>query len=142
MDNTLPKWYLETLGVYVSKLNNCTYCVDHHFAGLVRLIRKEKAEEIWKCLSSEEMSATLGLQYASGMYYAKQLTLHPDTVNDSIIATLRENGFDDGEILEVNQVVSYFNYANRTVLGLGATTEGDVLGLSPNKEDSEDWGHG
>jgi len=26
-NNTLPKWYLETLGVYVSSLNNCAYCV-------------------------------------------------------------------------------------------------------------------
>jgi hypothetical protein len=35
-------------------------------------------------------------------------------------------------ILEVNQVVSYFAYVNRTVLGLGVTTAGDTLGVSPN----------
>ena len=53
-----------------------------------------------------------------------------------------EAGWDDGEILEINQVASYFNYANRTALGLGVTTEGDVLGLSPiDAEDPEDWHH-
>ena len=37
---------------------------------------------------------------------------------------------------------AYFAYANRTVLGLGCSTEGDVLGLSPGaSDDPEDWGH-
>jgi alkylhydroperoxidase family enzyme len=29
--NTLPKHYLETIGVYVSLLNRCEYCVEHHY---------------------------------------------------------------------------------------------------------------
>ena len=29
-DNQLPLWYLETVGLYVSVLNQCTYCIDHH----------------------------------------------------------------------------------------------------------------
>ena len=33
--------------------------------------------------------------------------------------------FSDGEILEVNQVLSYFNYINRIVLGLGISLKGD-----------------
>ena len=48
----------------------------------------------------------------------------------------------DGEILEINQVCSYFAYANRTVLGLGVITKGDILGLSPNESDDPDnWSH-
>jgi AhpD family alkylhydroperoxidase len=39
--NTLPKWYLECLGVYVSLLNRCDYCVDHHFQGLKRLLNDD-----------------------------------------------------------------------------------------------------
>ena len=35
--NLLPKWLLETIGIYVSLLNGCAYCVEHHFAGLQRL---------------------------------------------------------------------------------------------------------
>jgi alkylhydroperoxidase family enzyme len=41
---------------------------------------------------------------------------------------LRNAGCDDGEILEVNQVVAYFNYSNRLLNGLGVTTEGDAVG--------------
>ena len=51
---------------------------------------------------------------------------------------MQNAGIDDGEILEVNQVTAYFCYANRTVLGLGTTTEGDELGLSPGNNDNPD----
>ena len=58
------------------------------------------------------------------------------------IRALRKSGWDDGEILEINQVVAYFNYANRTVLGLGINTKGDELGLSPNdSSDENNWSH-
>ena len=58
------------------------------------------------------------------------------------IQRLRDSGLEDGDILEINQVVAYFAYANRTVLGLGVTTSGDELGLSPNDpKNPENWGH-
>ena len=58
------------------------------------------------------------------------------------IKNLKDVGFDEGEILEINQVCSYFNYVNRCVLGLGVTTEGDILGLSPNEsDDPNNWTH-
>jgi len=34
-------------------------------------------------------------------------------------------GLSDGQILEINQVAAYFAYANRTVLGLGVTSESE-----------------
>ena len=74
--------------------------------------------------------------------YARQLTRSPDKMRESAIEKMRAAGLDDGEILEVNQVVSYFAYVNRTVLGLGVTTKGDTLGLSPNDSaDLENWKH-
>ena len=44
------------------------------------------------------------------------------------VDALRTANCDDGEILEVNQVVAYFNYSNRLLNGLGVTTEGDAVG--------------
>ena len=61
---------------------------------------------------------------------------------EDIIKKMRAAGYSDGEILKINQVSAYFNYANRTVLGLGCSIEGDILGLSPNNNnDPNDWGH-
>ena len=70
------------------------------------------------------------------------LTLNPFLVSKNEIDALLKEGFTSGEVLEINQVTAYFNYANRTVLGLGVTTEGDILGLSPNNSSEENnWNH-
>lgn len=142
-NNGLPKWYLETLGVYVSYLNKCSYCVDHHFAGLIKLLSDDKrASEIMGCIKSNQLKNCLENKYAHGADYAQKLTLFHLNVTENDIQYLRKSGLDDGEILEINQVVSYFNYANRTVLGLGVNTDGDILGLSPNdNSDSANWSH-
>ena len=71
--------------------------------------------------------------------YAERLTRDPSAITEDDIERLRAVGLRDGEILEVNQVTAYFAYANRTVQGLGGTTGGEVLGLSP--EPSYDLGH-
>ena len=142
--NQLPKWYLETIGVWVSLLNNCRYCVQHHFAGLKRLLDDDdRSEQIFKALETEDFdSSTLTSTQCAGLNYARDLTLLPNSIDAGAIDALREAGFEDGEILEINQVSSYFSYANRTVLGLGVSMEGDVLGLSPgNSEDPKDWSH-
>ena len=76
------------------------------------------------------------------MAYARKLTEAPAALEERDIQELRAAGYDDGQILEINQVCAYFSYANRTVLGLGCSTKGDVLGLSPNNsENPDDWGH-
>ena len=76
------------------------------------------------------------------MEYARKLTNNPGSIGEESIEKLRANGYTDGEILEINQVCAYFSYANRTVLGLGCSTKGDILGLSPNNnDDPNDWGH-
>jgi uncharacterized peroxidase-related enzyme len=76
------------------------------------------------------------------MAYVRKLTEDPASLTKADIAALRGTGWTDAEILEINQVSAYFNYANRTVLGLGCTTDGDILGLSPNTSDNpDDWNH-
>ncbi|MGR3290041.1 MAG: carboxymuconolactone decarboxylase family protein [Paracoccaceae bacterium] len=142
--NTLPKWFLETLGVWVSSLNRCGYCVDHHFAGLRRLLDDDgRADAIRLAIDTQNLDAApLDEAQKLAMVYASRLTRRPEEVSQRMVAGLRTAGFSDGEILEINQVTAYFNYANRTVLGLGCTTEGDDIGLSPgNSDDPDDWRH-
>lgn len=142
-NNSLPKWYLETLGVYVSQLNGCSYCVDHHFGGLSRLLQDDqKSQQILQHAKADTLEKSFTGAELEGIRYARKLTFdHKEMVEEDIMK-LRSQGLDDGEILEINQVVSYFNYVNRTVLGLGVNTEGDIIGLSPNNSDDPDnWGH-
>ena len=143
--NTVPKWFLETLGVWVSVLNKCAYCVDHHFVGLGRLLGDEtKAAAIRAALDSGAIEqGPFAEREIRALRYAEALSRDPASVNEAMIVGLREAGYDDGEILEINQITAYFAYANRTVLGLGCSTEGDELGLSPGRsDDPDDWSHG
>jgi uncharacterized peroxidase-related enzyme len=142
--NTVPKWFLEVLGVWVSRLNDCDYCVEHHFSGLKRLLKDDaKADAIRAAIEARNVeSAPLEAKQKQAMIYARLLTKDPGGMGEDAVQALRAAGWSDGEILEINQVSAYFSYANRTVLGLGCSTKGDILGLSPNNsEDPEDWGH-
>jgi len=142
--NKIPKWFLEVLGVWVSSLNNCEYCVEHHFAGLQRLLGDEaRGLAIRSAIEARDpASAPLDAAQQGAMAYARRLTEAPADLVEADIEALRQLGYDDGEILEINQVSAYFSYANRTVLGLGCSTKGDDLGLSPNNsENPDDWGH-
>lgn len=145
--NTTPKWLLETIGVYVSMLNRCAYCVDHHFEGLKRLLADEnKAESIKSALSTALQTGKIETpaltdKDVAALDYAAMVTKTPSSIMETHINSLRRAGWDDGGVLEINQVAAYFAYANRTVLGLGVTTEGDVLGLSPGGGETGDWRH-
>jgi len=151
--NRLPEWLLETLGIHVSRLNGCAYCTDHHYAGLERLTDADTAAAILAGLdhhagvppSREEPTDTgpLDARAHAAISYATRLTREPAAVTADDVEMLRAAGLDDGEILEINQVVGYFAYANRTVQGLGVDTKGDSLGLSPASTGSaDDWRHG
>ena len=141
--NTVPKWLLEAIGVLVSMVNQCDYCVEHHHAGVARLLGDdERARAIRAALESGAYDDVFDKRQAAAFEYARKLTAHARHVTQDDITALREAGWDDGEILELNQVVAYFAYANRTVLGLGINTTGDILGLSPgDSSDANNWQH-
>lgn len=141
--NQLPRWFLETLGVYVSMLNDCDYCFEHHAAGIRRLLADDtRADGIREALEREEFADVFSAAEACALAYARCLTRDPSAVSGSMLEELRQHGYDDGLILEINQVCAYFAYANRTVLGLGCSTDGEVLGLSPGAaDDPGDWSH-
>lgn len=142
-NNTLPKWYLEALGVYVSYLNKCDYCVQHHFAGFKRLLGDdEKAKAFMSAVEMDTVTSFFDKPYTAGANYARKLTLEHTKITKEDIEHLNALGLTDGEILEINQVTSYFNYVNRMVVGLGVNTSGDIIGLSPgNSNAPDDWKH-
>lgn len=111
----------EMVGVEVSRLNGCAYCVAHHATGLRRLLDGERismADDLergtWTDLSPRERAM---------LTYARDLTTAPGAMTEAHITALRSVELTDREILDLAQVVAYFCYANRMVLGLGAELE-------------------
>jgi uncharacterized peroxidase-related enzyme len=143
--NQVPEWYLEAIGVLVSRLNGCLYCASHHAQGLKRLLKVEgrESDAYLKALQQQIPAEPFTPAEQLGLAYADKLTRTPGKIEAADIDALREVGFDDGEILELNQVAAYFAYANRTVSGLGVNTKGEEIGQSPaTGDDNSGWSHG
>ena len=142
-NNTFPNWFLELLGTYTSYLNGCDYCYKHHFTGMKRFLKDDKkADDLKFHIENNSLYKILNDKELELVKYTKNLTIKARDIIEVDIINLRNLGISDGEILEVNQVVAYFNYVNRTVLGLGVNTDNEVLGLSPkNKDEESAWNH-
>jgi len=55
--------------------------------------------------------------------YAVKLTRQPWTMVRDDVESLRQAGFEDRAILDINQVTGYFAYVNRLADGLGVELE-------------------
>ena len=134
--NTLPRSLLEAIGIWVSLLNGCGHGVAHHLARLRRLLGDDaRAESVWRALGAGAPERAFAGRELALLRYAERLTTDPASLTEAHIQALRHAGLDDGEILEANQATAYFAYANRTVLGLGITSQGDVPGPSTSAPD-------
>lgn len=127
--NTIPMWLQETVSSYVSILNNCPYSLANHWANAKHLIGDaQKADDIEKALHSRQPEQVFGGAELALLRYTEKLTLRPGEMVEADVDALKTAGIDDGEILEVNQIIGYFNYVNRCLNGLGVTTDGDIVG--------------
>ena len=94
-----------------------------------RLINNlNRAQSVRNALETNILEDVFQSKELQLLQYAKKLTSSVQTMQMSDITRLQETGINDGEILEVNQVVAYFNHSNRLLNGLGVTTTGDVVG--------------
>lgn len=125
--NKLDKALAEAIGVRVSAINGCRYCVAHHARGLERALADEERAKRWLAAlaDSGRLEDVFESAHLMALRYAERLTREPDGITQRHIDTLRAGGWSDAEILEINQVTAYFAYANRTVLGLGVQIEED-----------------
>lgn len=55
--------------------------------------------------------------------YVEKLTLRPGAMTEADVATLREVGFSDRDVLDIAEVVGYYSYVNRIADGLGVSIE-------------------
>lgn len=127
--NTLPGWLQETISSYVSILNTCPYSLANHWANARHLINNEaRADAIEAALHADSPEQVFDGAELAAMRYTRKLTRDPADMTQDDVSALRDRGYSDGEILEINQIVGYFNYVNRLLNGLGVTTDGDVVG--------------
>ena len=127
--NTLPTWLQEVIGSYVSALNDCDYSFANHWKNASHLMGDEEhANAVEVAMKKRRPEDVFDGAELALLRYAERLTLSPGTMQHSDVRMLQDAGLDDGQILEANQIIGYFNYVNRCLNGLGVTTHGDVIG--------------
>ena len=133
--NTIPEWFQETISSYVSILNKCHYSLANHWANACHLIgNSDWSTKVKIALENHNPQAEFDGAQLQLLEYAEKLTLRPSEMVLNDIVKLRNCGVSDGEILEANQIICYFNYVNRSINGLGITTDGDKVGYYSSEE--------
>ena len=115
----------ELIAVAVSITNRCEYCINHHAEALNNYW---KDNERVKKLIQDYKTLNLPERIIKMFEYAIKLTKTPHTLDQKDINNLRESGFSDEEILNINLITSYFNFVNRIALGLGVESTLEEIG--------------
>jgi len=127
--NTIPMWFQEVISSYVSTLNECSYSYANHWANACHLMDDpEKAKKIEIAFKTRSLNNAFDGPQLALLKYAQKLTLNPGEMQKADVDALKAAGLNDGEILETNQIIGYFNYVNRLLNGLGVSTDGDTVG--------------
>jgi len=74
-------------------------------------------------LKSDYTLADISIKQMSMLNYATKLTERPADIFVKDIDQLKDVGFKDRAILDINQIVAYFAYVNRIADGLGVDLE-------------------
>ena len=85
----------------------------------------EQAEKILNGVLDDYKTAPISEKEKAMLDYAVKLTKKPASVKKEDLDRLREFDLSDRDILDLNQVVAYFNYVNRTADGLGIELEAE-----------------
>ena len=97
--------------------------MEHHRAGLARLVKDSRPDGFADLVAADWRTAPLTEREHAMVEYALRLSDAPATMREKHLEPLREAGLSDAEILHVNMVVGYFEFANRLTLGLGVELE-------------------
>lgn len=110
----------EMIAVVVSIANECTYCIAHHSEALNH--HWKDADKLAR-FKSDFSSVGLDPADLALCQYASRLTLTPSASDANSVEELRAAGLNDRAILDTTLIVSYFNFVNRMVMGLGVNLE-------------------
>ena len=115
-DRSLSREKCEMIGVVVSSINGCDYCVNHHAEALNHFWRdKEKLRELRENYENIDISKKDNKM----LDFVKRSTEKPNSIEEKDVDALRKVGFSDKEILNIAMITSYFNFVNRIALSLG-----------------------
>lgn len=106
----------ELASAVVSRINHCVFCASVHAQRFEQLAKRN--DVIAQVFADPYTAGTTPREKAI-VQFAIDLTLNPDEINAASLLTLREQGLEDGEILDLIHAIAIFAWANRLMLNLG-----------------------
>jgi len=94
--------------------------VQHHGEGLLREIGNQ---EVVDAIKVDYRTAEISAADRAMLDYVAKLTETPAKMVETDIVALRDAGYSDEAILDINQITGFFAWCNRTVDGLGVELE-------------------
>lgn len=121
----LSRTQREMMAVVVSAANQCEYCQLHHGEALNHYWKDpEKVAQLRKDYNKLDLD-TVDARLCK---LAQKLTTSPESINEEEdILPLKNLGLSDRVILDAVLVISYFNFVNRIVMGLGVEADEEEL---------------
>ena len=109
-DSALSKLEREMIGVVVSSVNHCHYCLVAHGAAVRKLSRDPELGEV---LAANYRAADLSPRHKAMLDFAWKLTVSPEGIEEPDRGALRTHGFADRDIWDIAAVAAFFNMTNR-----------------------------
>ncbi|MBN4863621.1 MULTISPECIES: CMD domain-containing protein [Providencia] len=121
----LPRWEREFAAAAVSKVNGCIYCASVH-ARKASQYAKERRSDVDKLLATptgEILADGFDDRLLAITDLVASLSATPIQATISQVATLRQLGLSELELLDLIQSTAFFSWANRLMLSLGEPFE-------------------
>lgn len=129
-DNSLPKRFAELIGSYVAVLTGCDYALAHHGRNFASLHGDpEQAEAILGRLGENDLASCGDAREIAALHFTRKLCVSPEQMRNSDVEALTQQGWDDGEVLEIVQVVAMFSYFVRVINAVGISLKGERIGF-------------
>ncbi|MFY0545838.1 carboxymuconolactone decarboxylase family protein [Brevibacillus sp. H7] len=110
-----PEVIKEIVITFVSLRNGCQYCTKSH--GL--LLKELTADEDILAKLDQYESANFSEEIKTILRYAEKLTAKPVQVRQEDLEAIKQFGYNDKQIFQLNQLIAYTSYTNQISIGLG-----------------------
>ncbi len=103
----LAEKYRKIISLAVSQYNDCSYCVALHTSTAIDggILTEEE------CINARSMKSTDSTENAI-LTFTRAVLESRGKVNNNSITEIRDNGFNDQEIVEIIAVISFITFAN------------------------------
>jgi uncharacterized peroxidase-related enzyme len=116
----VPDHVRRAVALLTSVLNGCLFCTVGHTEKLTEAGHGDLARAI---KDDPESAATGDAKADAAMAYARKLVTDPRNIVEADVTALRDAGWSDLDILDINNISAYYCYINRVAAGLGLQRE-------------------